>query len=280
MSADPARVPAPASETGVLPDYLLIGAQKCGTTFVQGMLKQHPAIAARQVEVHYFDRNYDRGLAWYEKHFPSAETRERILREQGEFATGERSPSYLSNPVVPERVAAALPGVRLLVVLRDPVARALSHYHHNRQLGIEPLSFEDAVACELEQRAGRHVDGELRRRYLGRGLYAGQLRRWLRHFDREQMHVSVSEQLFADPVGVIREIQEFIGVTPVVPDDIGPRNQMSYEPMSETLAGQLDDFFAEGAARLAKILPDVPGRWGRKGPGPEAQAGGPAAAAR
>ena len=264
MSADAASAgrPVPLGEAGTLPDYLLIGAQKCGTTFVQGLLKQHPAIVARQLEVHYFDLNYDRGIAWYRQHFPTVETRERILREQGAFATGERSPSYLSNPVVPERVAAALPEVRLLVVLRDPVARALSHYHHNRRLGIEPLSFAEAIALELEQRAGRDVAGELRRRYLARSLYAGQLRRWLRHFDPEQIHVSISEQLFADPAGVIGGIQQFIGVTPVVPDDLGPRHQVSYEPMSETLARRLHDFFAEDTARLAKILPDAPRRWG------------------
>lgn len=224
------------------------------------MLIQHPAIVARQVDVHFFDLNYYRGTAWYSAHFPATKTRERILRQRGEFATGERSPKYLFDPSAPKRVHGLLPEVRLLVMLRDPVARALSHYHHNRRLGMEDLSFEDAVACELDQREGPR-SSERARSYLARGLYAEQLERWLRYFDLEQMHISVSERLFADPASAVREIQQFIGVALLVPDDLRPRHQMSYAPMSTALARELQDFFYADAARLTDLLPELPAGW-------------------
>lgn len=248
-----------------LPDYLLIGAQKAGTMFVQAMLMQHPAIVAGQRELHFFDRSYDRGTAWYSSQFPTIEGRERMVRQQGEFATGERTPSYLFDPLVPKRVAALLPEIRLLVMLRDPVARALSHYQHNRRRGSEHLSFEDAVACELDQREGRGLRHP-HRSYLARGLYAAQLERWFAHFDRQQLHLTVSERLFADPAPAVREIQQFIGVAAVEPDDLTPRHQFSYPPMSAALTRDLRDFFSADAEQLMRLLPDFGGWWETKRP--------------
>src|SRR5262249_28187228 len=156
-------------------------------------------------EVSFFDRHYARGEAWYRGHFPNALRRRAVERRTGAVPlAGEASPSYVFHPFAPERVAKLVPDVRLVVLVRNPVDRALSHYHHEVALGRESLSFEDAV----EQEDGR-MRGELDRMrdpsyfshawwnytYLARGRYAEQLERWLTVFPRERLLIVPSEDL-------------------------------------------------------------------------------------
>lgn len=253
----------------VLPDFLIIGAQKSGTAFLRMSLAQHPAITmAIKPEVHYFDWNSHRGIGWYRAHFPPRSARQRSLHRGEEFATGEKSPYYLFDPAVPVLVRAVLPEVKLIVLLRDPVARAFSHYQQATRRGQETLSFEDAVASELRQGErrcapadprGRSFDYN-RRSYIARGRYAEQLDRWLCHFDREQIHVTVSERFFADPARAVCEIQQFVGLTPVVPENLR-HSRRPYAPMSAALRLQLHEIFADDVGRLAKIIGEDPGWW-------------------
>ncbi len=254
----------------LLPDYLIIGAPKCGTTFLQAALTEHPAITRDQPqkEVHYFDRHFDRGTSWYRSHFPTRGARARIRRAHGEFATGERSPDYLLDPDVPDRVRGLLPDVKLIVLLRNPVDRALSNYHHQKRRGQEELSFEEALACELRQRdvlreptGSNSPRNRLGRTYLARGLYAEVLERWLSVFGRDQLHVTLSERLFADPVQEVSAIERFIGVAPVAPKNLEPRNTGIYEPMPLELRARLQGFFAADVARLINVLGEDPAWW-------------------
>src|SRR5947209_8592328 len=128
-----------------LPNFLILGAQKAGTTALYAYLRWHPEITGPSFkEVSFFDRHYARGERWYRAHFPA---RRRPF-------VGEASPSYLFHPLVPERVARLLPDARLVAILRNPVDRAFSHYQHEVSLGREPLSFEEAVAHEEERMRG------------------------------------------------------------------------------------------------------------------------------
>jgi hypothetical protein len=164
-----------------LPHFLVLGAQKAGTTALYAYLRWHPAITGPSwKEVSFFDRHWWRGPAWYRGQFP--------LRS-GTRLVGEASPSYLFHPLAPERVGALVPDARLVALLRDPVARAYSHYQHEVALGREPLSFEDALAAEPERTRGEEArlvaDARAFSRawwdhtYVARGLYAEQLERWL-----------------------------------------------------------------------------------------------------
>src|SRR6187551_3563074 len=129
-----------------LPDFLVIGAQKAGTTALYAYLRWHPGIAGPSwKEVCFFDRHWWRGEAWYRGQFP--------LRA-GERLVGEASPSYLFHPLAPERARSLVPGAKLVALLRDPVDRAYSQYQHEVALGREPLSFEDALAAEEERTRG------------------------------------------------------------------------------------------------------------------------------
>ena len=182
------------------PDFVIVGAQRGGTTSLYDWLSGHPAVApASRKEVHYFDLHYGRGPRWYRAHFP--------VRRPG-LVTGEATPYLLFHPLAPERVARDLPArTRFVVVLRDPVQRAVSHYWHERRLGAETEPLAKALALEEGRLAGsaeRVLRGEpsyahLHFAYAARGRYAEQLRRWYAHVEQDRILVVESEQLFRDP---------------------------------------------------------------------------------
>jgi hypothetical protein len=239
-----------------LPAFLILGAQKAGTTALYAYLREHPGITGPSwKEVSYFDRHYARGERWYRGNMP---------RAAGSRLVGEASPSYLLHPLAPARAAALLPGARLIAILRDPVERAYSHYQHEVALGREPLSFEDALAAEDER-----LRGEVERMradasyfseawwshtYRARGLYAEQLERWYDVFPREQLLVLFSEELGGETATTYRRVLDFLGAKP---HDLGayPRiYDRAYEPMSESTRTRLRAEFDEPDRQLAVLL--------------------------
>jgi Sulfotransferase domain len=174
-----------------LPDFLIIGGQRCGTTSHYYYLRAHPQVLAALVkEVHFLSLHWTRGEGWYRAQFPLRAGK--AGRRPAAPLTFEATPYYLAHPLAPSRAAPLLPEVKLLVLLRDPVSRAWSHYRHMVRLGLEPLSFEEAIAQEPARLAGEverirsdpHYDAVRHRRYsyLARGAYAEQLQQWLGHF--------------------------------------------------------------------------------------------------
>jgi hypothetical protein len=208
----------------ILPDFLIIGTQRGGTTSLYKYLVQHPSLAhALTKELRFFDLHYDRGIDWYRSRFPTKRHREQTRRRRGiDMVVGEASPDYMFHPHVPTRVSAVLPDVRLIVLLRNPVDRAYSHYWHQAKRGHEDLSFEEAVDREEERLAGeldrmladpRYVSYERHHHsYLARGLYAKQLATWFERFPREQLLIERSEDFFADPGSVFHRVQDFLGL--------------------------------------------------------------------
>jgi len=139
-----------------LPDFLIIGAAKSGTTSLYGLITAHPdVLAARTKETHYFNfqHNVWMGMWWYRGHFPSILKKRYIAKRRGRrVLSGEASPSYLSSHTTPARIRAALPDARLIVILRNPVDRAYSRYNQNLRTQRESLAFEDAIAAEEDMR--------------------------------------------------------------------------------------------------------------------------------
>ena len=240
---------------GELPDVLIIGAQKAGTTSLFYYLAQHPGVSAsRTKEVHYFDNAYDKGETWYRRHFE---------RRHGPEIFVEASPYYLYHPLAPGRASALLPKAKLIVLLREPVSRAFSHYHHERARGFEPLSFEEAMNTE-PQRLGdsdtRLARGEIGRSfehqhfsYRSRGLYADQIERWLEHFPASAFLFLKAEAMFASPQPVFDRVCDFLGLPRVVLADPAPRHQRSYPPLPERTREELGRFYEEPNLRLAEL---------------------------
>jgi hypothetical protein len=246
----------------VLPDFIIIGAQKAGTTSLYSYITQHPqALCAWEKEVHYFDLNYRRGILWYRSHFPLTPR-----PGQGSFITGEASPYYLFHPLCPERIQAALPNVKLIVLLRNPVDRAISHYFHEVKLGWEPLPIQEALEKE-EQR----IEPELTRMrndpfyhsaahqhfsYKGRGVYLDQIKPYLNIFHRKQVLILSAEDLFAEPLKNLGHVFDFLGIdSSFMPHNLRARNVGSYtEKVPGKTYESLVDYFASPNEQLYKHL--------------------------
>jgi hypothetical protein len=241
-----------------LPDFLVIGAQRAGSTSLFAQLSAHAGVAGpSHKEIHYFDLQSFRSLRWYRSHFPPAAAARGRL-------TGEASPYYLFHPAVPARVAAALPAVRLVALLRDPVARAYSHYQLSVRDGHERLGFEEALRAEPDRLAGeearlladRAYRGHAHRHqsYASRGLYAEQLRRWHEHVDPERLLVVSSEELFAEPRRTAATVLEFLGLDPAEVPPLPVRNQRPYPPMSDAARTLLEARFEAPNRELYELL--------------------------
>jgi hypothetical protein len=251
----------------LLPDYLLIGGQRCGTTSLHGYITRHPGVgSAFRKEVGFFDVNWTRGAGWYRAHFPTTLAREWAQRRHGHpFVAGEATPYYLFHPAVPERVASLVPQVKLVAVLRDPVERAWSAYQLQRAIGTEPLGFADAVEREEERLAGEEerlmADPTYRSTahrhfsYQARGRYADQLERWFSHFPREQFLILSSDELFSDPGGTVARVFAFLGL-PDRPAGAYPvaQNATRRGGMPDGVRALLTDRFREPNRRLAELL--------------------------
>jgi Sulfotransferase domain len=241
-----------------LPDFLVLGAQKAGTTALYAYLRRHPQITGPSwKEVSFFDRHWARGESWYRGNFPNR------ARTGGKLV-GEASPSYVFHPLAPQRVQELVPEARLIVLVRNPIDRALSHYNHEVSLGREPLSFEEALDAEedrLRSEAERMAaDPRYFSRewwshtYKARGRYAEQLERWLAVFPREQLLVLSSDDLGSEPERTHAQVLEFLGAPPHRLDSYPRVYEREYEPMTPETRERLAAEFEEPNRRLYELL--------------------------
>jgi len=205
-----------------IPDFIIIGAQRSGTTSMFRCLMDHPCISPpSKKEIHFFDINYMKGTRWYQAQFPSKYlyTYHKLVHNH-RLVTGEASPYYIFHPLAAGRVQQFLPDVKIIAILRNPVDRAYSHYHHEVRLGIEKLPFEEAIACE-EQR----LEGEMERlnsdsgyyshnhqhyTYLSRGIYHHQILKWVNNFPGKNIMIICSEAFYSDPQTVLNQVCVFL----------------------------------------------------------------------
>ncbi|GAA3127989.1 hypothetical protein GCM10010466_18470 [Planomonospora alba] len=253
----------------MLPGFLLVGTQRGGTTSLWRALTAHPRIAPPLFHkgVHYFDVNYTRGMGWYRGHFPIRSLAHRRA-PGGPVLTGESAGYYMHHPLSAERIAADLPGIKLLAVLRDPVERAYSAHKHELARGFETEPFERALELEEGRLAGEveriladpaYVSHSHRHHsYVDRGRYAGQIDRLFRLFGRERVHVLFAEDFFADPETEYVRILDFLGLPRWFPEVFERHNARPRSPMPESLRAELTDRFAPDDERLAELLGVTP----------------------
>lgn len=251
------------------PDFVIVGAQRCGTTSLFRALSKHPALMPNVIDakgVHYFDTNYHQNEAWYFAHFASQAERDSHTDKVGQRAiVGEASPYYLYHPVGAERMARTIPDAKIIVLLRDPVKRAISHHLHMLWEGHESVEdLDEALDLEssrlegIEQRlvAERSFVSRSHQHYsyAARGHYAAQLERLYAHFPRENVLVMATEKLTGDSKSSLSRIQSFIGLEPDLAIDLEKRNASpKFEPRAETLQ-RLADEFMESNKRLSSVV--------------------------
>jgi hypothetical protein len=235
-----------------LPNAIIIGAQKAGTTSLHRYLSGHPEVGvANAKEVHYFSVRFNNVMDWYRAHFPI----------EGEASiVMESSHSYLFHPFAPKRVHAALPEVKLIALLRNPIDRAYSQHQMNFRKGIEPLSFEEAIAAETARLQNNRASSDEDWRtmsyvaYLKRGLYAEQLHRWLALFPREQVLILRSEDFFQWPEEGVQRTLRFLDLRPWHPNQYDVHNPGAYDAMLPQTRARLSKHFAPHNQQLYELL--------------------------
>jgi hypothetical protein len=252
------------------PTYLVIGAQKAGTSSLHHYLSENPAVlTARVKEVQYFTRYYGRGERWYRAQFPLVTHGRAIRRRFGVApAVGEATAACLFDPRSPERVHAFDPNMKLIAILRDPIERAYSAFQMELRWGRETGTFEEALDREeaelpgvLERLQANPLAGPSKgfgRSYVARGLYADQLERWLQLFDREQLLILMSDHLDHDPAGTMSRVAEFLGVPEWRAAEYPRRGVQEYEAMAPATRERLLRRFESADRRLAELLGEEP----------------------
>jgi len=255
-----------------LPDFLIVGTKRGGTTSLWNYLLTHPQVvpmlpAAENLKSpHYFYWHYDRGEGWYRGHFPTRRRRQRIERGLGlPTVTGEASPYYLYSPHVPRRVAEAMPHVKVVAMLRNPVTRAYSHYWERVNEGAEPLSFAQALAAEP-----RRLAGEMERiqaeplyysrahdwhTYRDRGIYRPQVERWYAHLPEDQVLLIRSEDFYAEPQKMFDVVTDFLGLERVTLERAERMNSHAPDDgIPPEVYEELADFYRPYNAALAELV--------------------------
>ena len=250
------------------PSFLIIGAQRSGTTSLFRYLAQHPQVVPPLVkEVQFFSSSaFLKGPDWYRSNFPTTRDMQGRANQGATAVTFEATPYYLFHPLAASRVAAALPNAKIIVLLRNPADRAFSHYLHSVQRGIEPLGFDEALRAEEERLAGEAMrmgsderyDSQRYRAfsYFARGVYVDQLTEWERRFSREQLLVLESEAMYRDPSATYRRVVEWLGLAPWEPPtfDVFERSNTVRNEMAASTHGQLARDYAPHNQRLREHL--------------------------
>lgn len=187
-----------------LPHALIVGVKKGGTRALLEFLRLHPDIRALGSEPHFFDRHYGRGLNWYRSMMPKALDGQIVM---------EKTPRYFVTPETPARIHAMSRDVKLIVVVRDPITRAISDYTQivSKTPGVP--SFENLT---FKNRTTGQIDSLWSPLYIG--LYAKHLERWLAYFPLSQIHFVHGERLISDPAGELGRVQDFLGLQRIVTD--------------------------------------------------------------
>jgi hypothetical protein len=248
-----------------MPHFIVIGAQKSGTSSMFSYLKQHPQII-RPIfkEPYFFDRHYQRGLSWYGCNFPSQGTIGRLDDRFGQpHLTFEATATYVFDENVPDRIARDLKTRKFILLLRNPAERAISAYWHARRMGIEPRSLADAMQDDLrlyheempENKTVSNPTGPVppRLSYLRRGIYHEAVARWQNTFSPDSLLVLQSETMFADPGAIMTKVFAFLNLPQPQSIDFTPQNVGEYDDRDAEVRQVLQDFYRPHNAHLNSI---------------------------
>jgi hypothetical protein len=254
----------------MLPDLIVAGAQRCGTTTLYRLLVEHPAIVRPLFHkgIGYFDVGYDHPWSWYHGHFPVAAVAAARTARVGRPMTFDSSGYYMFHPLAADRIAMRLPEVKVVTLVRDPVERAFSAYKHELARGFETEDFETALALEPERLAGEvermREDPSYQsfhhrhHAYVGRGRYAEQIVRLRQALSPEQVMVIDANRFFAEPVEQFARLQAWLGLPRHNPAKVEQANARPSKPIPDSLRSVLLDTFESSDVELAKLLGTTP----------------------
>tara|TARA_B100000029_G_scaffold103718_1_gene94261 strand:+ start:9317 stop:10213 length:897 start_codon:yes stop_codon:yes gene_type:complete len=254
----------------ILPEVIIIGVGRGGTTSLFHYLSQHPCIRGSAYdELGFFDENYHLGINWYRSLFPTKSSGNEIMKKFGRFLTYEVTPQYLRKPWVAKRILETYPNMKLIVMLRNPIDKSLSHYHlakrNNHKLLKKDgkiMSFDEVVDKDikflsnldmnnLDENYFRNV---ITKTFLGRGFYAQFFNEWFKVFSRKQFLILSTEELADQTQNVLKQIFRFLNIPEMDIPDIQKHNTGKYDSMNENTRHKLAEFFHEHNQNLYKLL--------------------------
>lgn len=253
-------------EERMTPSYFIIGGMRCGTTSLNVYLRDHPNIrfATRVREFHYFDGYRVESEKEYRQNFLPVSEARRLEAQLGPVITGDCTPSAIIHPLAPRRVRDFRPDARIIVLLRDPIDRAVSHHRRATERGRERLPMRESFLREPERLRGEFEklladpahpwEHYGRYSFLARGRYHEQLERWLAVFPDRQFLFIRSEAMFRDPGPILRAVCDFVGVAPLEAESYEHKNANERRPIDPDLQEMLADEFREPNRRLADLL--------------------------
>ena len=245
----------------ILPDFINIGASKCGTTSLYNYLLQHPNVySASAKEIHYFDSYY---TAYYRSNFPTIFSKyyEKKIRKRP-FVTGESTPLYIFYPNIAKKIKKMIPKVKLIVMLRNPIDRAYSQYSEHFNLGYHnSLTFEEVIKKELKllEKIKNLENEDIKRKNIfqlniARGIYVDQLQRWMDVFCKDQFLIIKTEEFEKDTQSVMNQVFDFLGIPIHQIKLLNKQNVGKYKPMSNSTRKFLIDYFKSHNERLYQFL--------------------------
>jgi len=232
------------------PNFIIIGQAKCGTTSLYTYLTQHPQILpALSKEINFWQSksNFPRGLDWYLAYFPP-------LGKEQNFITGEATTRYLDSPEAAQRLVQVFPKIKLIVLLRNPVDRAISEYYMFFRRGREKRPLKTAIFAELETLTKQREVELSKLYYLPPSIYINSISRWMELFPREQFLILRSEDFFAAPATTVNQAFQFLGVEPYQLKEYRKENQGRYLPISNSMHRTLSDYFRSYNQQLEEYL--------------------------
>ena len=239
---------------------------RSGTTSFFHYLSQHPQIIPPiYKEIFYFDKFFKKSMRWYKAHFPL-----KWGAEERGFITGEATPYYIFHPLAMKRIQSIYPDIKLIILLRDPVDRAFSHYNLSKKKGYENRDFIECIENEMQliekerkkilENSNYYSFIHQRHSYLSRGLYYEQLLEIYDLFDKSQVLILISENLFDEPEPVYFRALEFLGL-PLEPiKGYTVYNRIRYFQLDPDVEDRLIEFYSERNKRLQELI-DVKLPW-------------------
>lgn len=255
------------SPVRILPDFLIAGFNRSGTHSLFEYMGQHPNIKnANRREIHYFTLSYWRKIYWYKSHFPTTIYKKYFeIKHKEKFLTGEATPHYIFHPLAIKRIHKIIPNVKLIIILRNPIDNAYSHYQHYKKGGIEKESFEAAVKTDIQRyeilkhlyntdQVKEHTLKEIKMSYVSYATYLKHIKRLLEIFSRKQILFLRNEELSENPQLVLNKVFKFLKLKEFIVKDLEKRNVGKYETINPDTRKELAKYFEPYNKKLEELL--------------------------
>jgi len=243
-----------------LPDFIINGTVRSGTTSLFNYLGQHPSIInAYQDEIGFFDSNFHLGFNWYRSFFPTFNELNKIKNTSGYSLTCEDTPFYFWKPNAIKLIKKHLPNCTFITIFRNPIDRAYSNYHLAVRTGNEKNSFEDVIQNEIKilKNSDLFSNSELilkGKSYVGKSLYSFQFKNWLDEFDLSKIHTLSTEELSKDPEKSLNDIFDFLKIPRFKVKNLQKHKHETYAPMNAKTRELLSTFFQPYNEELFKMI--------------------------